>query len=65
MTAMQGQEESDQRPEDAPDAQVPEDDSDPGSRDQAEESPGVPGEDEQGTGNPEAAGSEDPEDESE
>jgi hypothetical protein len=62
MTA-QGHEESDQRPEDAPDAQVPEDDS--GSRDQAEQSPGIPGEDDQSTGNPEAAGSEDPEDDSE
>jgi hypothetical protein len=56
-----GHEESDQRPEDAPDAQVPEDDSQGESRDSAEDSPGVPGEEEQSTGNPEAAGSSDPE----
>jgi hypothetical protein len=61
---MQGHEESDQLPEDAPSGQVPEDDGDPGARDQAEENPGT-GEDEQATGNPGAAGSEDPEDESE
>ncbi|HEX2233370.1 MAG TPA: hypothetical protein VHG69_08405 [Thermoleophilaceae bacterium] len=61
---MQGHEESDQRPEDAPDAQVPDDDGDE-ARDQAEENAGVPGEDDQSTGNPEAAGSEDPEDDSE
>jgi hypothetical protein len=62
---MQGHEESDQLPEDAPGGQVPEDDGDPGARDQAEENPGTPGDDEQATGNPGAAGSEDPEDESE
>jgi hypothetical protein len=61
---MQGHEESDQRPEDAPDAQVPDDDGDD-ARGQAEQNPGVPGEDDQSTGNPEAAGSEDPEDDSE
>jgi hypothetical protein len=60
----QGHEESDQRPEDAPDAQVPDDDGDE-ARDQAEENPGVPQEEGQGTGNPDAAGSEDPDDESE
>jgi hypothetical protein len=61
---MQGHEESDQRPEDAPQEQVPDDE--PGdARDQAGENPGVPGDDEQGTGNPDAAGSEDPEDDSE
>jgi hypothetical protein len=64
MTSVQEHEESDQRPEDAPDAQVADDDGDE-ARDQAEENPGVPGEDEQSTGNPEAAGSEDPQDDSE
>ena len=63
---MQGHEESDQLPEDAPSGQVPEDDGDPGARDQAEENPGAAeSEDEQATGNPGAAGSEDPDDESE
>lgn len=52
-----GREESDQLPEEGPGGQVPDDT----SRDRdAEESPGVPGEDEQATGNPDAAGSEDP-----
>jgi hypothetical protein len=64
MTSMQGHEESDQRPEDAPGGQVPEDDESE-SREQADENPGVPGEDEQSTGNPDAAGSEEPEDEPE
>jgi hypothetical protein len=62
---MQREEESDQRPEDAPPEQVPEDEDGGISRDQAEKSPGVPGEGEQSTGNPEAAGSEDPDEESE
>jgi hypothetical protein len=62
---MERQEESDQRPEDAPPEQVTEDDAGGPSRDQAEDSPGVPGEEEHGTGNPEAAGSEDPEEDSE
>ena len=65
MSAMQGHEESDQRPEDAPGGQVPEDEGSGDSRDQAEENPGVPDEDEQSTGNPDAAGSEEPEDDSE
>jgi hypothetical protein len=52
-------EESDQMPEEGPGQQVPEDD-DSSSRDEAEENPGVPGEDDQSTGNPDAAGSEDP-----
>jgi hypothetical protein len=65
MTAMQGHEESDQMPEDAPSGQVPEDEGGGESRDQAEENAGVPGEDEQGTGNPGAAGSEDPDEGSE
>ena len=65
MRPMQEHEESDQLPEDAPDAQVADDDGGGDSRGQAEENPGVPGEDEQSTGNPDAAGSEDSEDESE
>jgi hypothetical protein len=52
-------EESDQRPEEAPPEQVPEDAGD-AARDEAEESPGVPGEEETGTGNPAAAGAEEP-----
>jgi hypothetical protein len=65
MTTTQEHEESDQRPEDAPSGQVPEDEGGGESRGQAEENPGVPGEDEQSTGNPDAAGSDDPEGESE
>jgi hypothetical protein len=52
-------EESDQLPEEAPADQVPDDDGG-AARDQAEESPGVPGEEETATGNPAAAGAEDP-----
>ena len=48
-------EESDQLPEDAPPEVVPEDDSDP-AREEARESPGVPGEEETSTGNPDNAG---------
>ena len=55
-------EESDQMPEEGPGQQVPDDD-DSGSRDEADENPGVPGEDDQSTGNPDAAGSEDPDSE--
>ena len=55
MTESPG-EESDQLPEEGPAGQVPDDDGQ-GSRDQAKESPGVPGEeDETATGNPDAAG---------
>ena len=50
-------EESDQMPEEGPEQQVPDDD-DSGSRDEADENPGVPGEDDESTGNPDAAGSE-------
>jgi hypothetical protein len=50
-------EESDQRPEEAPAEQVP-DDAPGGTRDEAEQSPGVPGEEETATGNPDAAGAE-------
>jgi hypothetical protein len=51
-------EESDQLPEEGPEEQVPEDDTG-AARDDADESPGVPGEDEQSTGNPDNAGTED------
>ena len=54
---METPEDSDQLPEDAPPEVVPEDDEDAG-RGEASESPGVPGEDETGTGNPDSAGSE-------
>lgn len=50
-----GHEESDQRPEDAPPEVVPEDDPET-SREGARENPGVPGEEETSTGNPDAAG---------
>ena len=52
-------EESDQLPEEAPSDQVP-DDSGGAARDEAEQSPGVPGEEETATGNPDAAGAEEP-----
>jgi hypothetical protein len=52
-------EESDQLPEEAPPDQVP-DDAGGSARDEAEESPGVPGEEETATGNPDAAGAEEP-----
>jgi hypothetical protein len=60
--ASTGKEESDQLPEEGPAEQVP-DDSGGESRDESERSPGVPGEDETATGNPDAAGSEDPDEE--
>jgi hypothetical protein len=50
-------EESDQRPEEGQEAQVPDDDNG-GSREDADENAGVPGEDEDSTGNPGAAGTE-------
>jgi hypothetical protein len=49
-------EESDQLPEEGPSEQVP-DDTGSRARDEAEESPGVPGEEGTATGNPGAAGS--------
>ena len=52
-------EESDQLPEEGPPGQVP-DDAGGAARDDAEQSPGVPGEEETSTGNPDAAGAEDP-----
>lgn len=55
-------EESDQLPEEGPGQQVPDDDGDD-ARDDAEGSSGVPGEDETATGNPDAAGSEEPDEE--
>jgi hypothetical protein len=53
-------EESDQLPEEGPARQVADDDAGQGARDEAEESPGVPGEEETATGHPSAAGAEDP-----
>jgi hypothetical protein len=52
-------EESDQLPEEGPAGQVP-DDAGGSARDEAEHSPGVPGEEGTATGNPDAAGAEDP-----
>ena len=54
---MSEREESDQLPEEGPSEQVPEDEPG-GDREDANETPGVPGEDEQSTGNPDAAGTE-------
>jgi hypothetical protein len=51
--------ESDQLPEEGPPEQVP-DDTVGAVREEAEESPGVPGEEETATGNPAAAGAEKP-----
>jgi hypothetical protein len=51
-------EESDQLPEDAPSEVVPEDD-EGAARPEARESPGVPGEEETSTGNPDNAGADD------
>jgi len=48
-------EESDQRPEEAPSEQVP-DDTGGAPREGAKDSPGVPGEEDTATGNPRAAG---------
>jgi hypothetical protein len=52
-------EESDQLPEEAPRDQVA-DDAGGTARDEARRSPGVPGEEETATGNPDAAGTEEP-----
>ena len=52
-------EESDQLPEEAPTEAVPDDDGEGAARDQAERSPGTPGDDDTATGNPDAAGAED------
>jgi hypothetical protein len=58
----QSKEESDQLPEEGPAEQV-HDDEGGDTREEAERNPGVPGEDEQATGNPDAAGSSEPEEE--
>jgi hypothetical protein len=52
-------EESDQLPEEGPPDQVP-DDSACSARDEAQRSPGVPGQEDTATGNPDAAGAEEP-----
>ena len=49
---METPDQSDQRPEEAPPEVTPEDD----SGEHGTETPGVPGEEETGTGNPDAAG---------
>jgi hypothetical protein len=56
-------EESDQLPEDAPTEVVSDDDGEGAARDEAEQTPGVPGEEGTATGNPDAAGADDPDDE--
>jgi hypothetical protein len=53
-------EESDQLPEEGPSEQV-EDDAGGPAREEAERTPGVPGEEETATGNPDAAGAQEPE----
>lgn len=56
----EGREESDQLPEEGPAGQVPDDDGDGAARDEAQDSPGVPGAEGTATGNPAAAGAKDP-----
>ena len=58
---MSEREESDQLPEQGPEQQVPDDTGD--NREDKSRNAGVPGEEETGTGNPDAAGAEDPDDE--
>jgi hypothetical protein len=58
MTDETPHEESDQLPEDAPSEVVPDDDGEGAARDQAESSPGTPGDEGTATGNPDAAGAE-------
>ncbi len=60
----QPREESDQLPEEGPAAQVPDDAGDD-ARDDARRSAGVPGEEGTATGNPDAAGAEDPDEDEE
>jgi hypothetical protein len=55
MSAMQEREESDQLPEEGPSEQIV-DDTGGAARDEAEETPGHPGEEQTQTGNPAAAG---------
>ena len=57
---MSERQESDQLPEEGPEQQVPDDDG--ADREDADRNAGVPGEEETGTGNPDAAGAEDPDD---
>ena len=54
---MTEHEESDQMPEEGPSEQVPDDDTG-ADREDADQNAGVPGEDDQATGNPNAAGTE-------
>jgi hypothetical protein len=53
-------EESDQLPEEGHPSEVPDDAAGGSARDEAHDSPGVPGEEETATGNPDAAGAESP-----
>jgi hypothetical protein len=53
---MEAPDQSDQLPEEAPPEVTPEDD----AGEHGTESPGVPGEEETGTGNPDAAGTDEP-----
>ena len=55
-------EESDQLPEEGPSGQVPDDEGGE-TREEADRTPGVPGEEEKGTGNPDAACTESPDEE--
>ena len=59
VTGETPHEESDQLPEDAPSEVVPDDDGEGAARDEAESSPGTPGDEDTATGNPDAAGAED------
>jgi hypothetical protein len=59
MTDTTPRKESDQLPEEGHPEQVP-DDTGKDAREEAKHSPGVPGEEETATGNPDAAGAEDP-----
>ncbi len=59
VTGEAPHEESDQLPEDAPSEVVPDDDGEGAARDEAESSPGTPGDEDTATGNPDAAGAED------
>ena len=59
MTDETPHEESHQLPEDAPSEVVPDDDGEGAARDQAESSPGTPGDEDTATGNPDAAGADD------
>lgn len=56
MTDTPPRDQSDQLPEEGPPGTAPDDDGQTGQQ-EAPDNPGVPGEDETGTGNPDAAGS--------